>query len=460
MYLTLDDVVLRCKQISGMSLRELADSEGWASDALTKGSIGHLIEEAGFGVRKNSSPLPDLEGVGVEIKAVPVKKGRSTSQVKERTKVCSLDFYSIVKEDWITSHCYRKLNRMVLVFFEHEAEDRLSGRILGHVLFDLQSERWSGDAELLAQDWHVIRDLVVEGRAHELSESLTGLLAASTTGVGGGRDFLSQPYSSEPAKRRAFSLKPSYTGVLWREVLQPNAFDTLTSAPAFNPQMHPREFLRSRLIPLTGKSLSQIAVQYGVELKSGKAASSGFVRKILGIEEGTKAIREFEALGIRIRVFPICPLTNRVKESISFPHQPLAEILAEGRFEASQLSEWLQEILFIPVYRTGRQSYAEATLGTPFFWSPDTSDVEAMDHEFALACSRMETIQANHPSDATGPFKLLAASETSRIHLRPHGRNALDTDCSLGPAITKQSFWLNARFIGQLVQRSLGNTPK
>jgi len=460
-YSTVDDVLARCRELQGLDLRQLALNEGWSVDSMNKGSVGHLIEEAGFGVAKNSSPHPDLEAAGVEVKAVPLKIGRSHVQVKERTKVCSLDYHSVVKESWTTSHCYRKINRMVLIFFEHRGEDRLSGRILGHLLFDLNRADRTPDSRLLEQDWLHIQRTVAEGRAHELSEGLTGILAASTTGQGGGRDLVVQPYSSEPAKRRAFSLKPSYTGVLWREIRQPSAFDTLASAPAYDASLHPREFLLARMQPYIGRTLAEISAACGVALKSGKAASSGFVRSILGMAEGTKAIREFEALGIRIRVFPVEPVTHRVKESISFPHQPLAEILEEGRFERSMLAEWVSEILFIPVYRAGREGYEQATLGAPFFWSPDDSDCAAMQAEFARACDRISAIQKAHQAtEASGPFKLLPASETSRIHLRPHGRDARDTDASIGPALTKQSFWLNARFIGQLVGRQVSNPSK
>jgi DNA mismatch repair protein MutH len=457
-YSTVEEVLARCRELEGLTLKQLALNEEWSVETLNKGSVGHLIEEAGFGVSKNSSPHPDLEVAGVEVKAVPLKMGRNQVNVKERTKVCSLDYFSVVKEAWTTSHCFRKINRMVLIFFEHRSDDRMSGRILGHLLYDLSREDRASDTALLEHDWLNIQRTVVEGRAHELSESLTGVLAASTTGQGGGRDFVEQPYSQEPAKRRAFSLKPSYTGVLWREIRQPLAFDTLASAPTYDATRNPREFLLARMQPYIGLSLSDISRSCGVALKSGKAASSGFVRAILGMAEGTKAIREFEALGIRIRVFPVEPVTHRVKESISFPHQPLAEILEDGRFENSMLAEWVSEILFIPVYRSGREGYEQATLGTPFFWSPDDTDCSAMQAEFARACDRISTIQQTFKTaGATGPFKLLPASETSRIHLRPHGRNARDTDSSIGPAITKQSFWLNARFIGQLVSRQAGN---
>ena len=85
------------------------------------------------------------------------------------------------------------------------------------------------------------------------------MLAASTTGQGGGRDFVEQPYSREPAKRRAFSLKPSYTGVLWREIRQPLAFDTLASAPSYDATRNPREFLLARMQPYIGKSLADIS---------------------------------------------------------------------------------------------------------------------------------------------------------------------------------------------------------
>jgi len=36
-----------------------------------KGAIGTIIEEYWFGIKPNSSPLPDFDKVGVELKIIP-----------------------------------------------------------------------------------------------------------------------------------------------------------------------------------------------------------------------------------------------------------------------------------------------------------------------------------------------------------------------------------------------------
>ena len=46
-------------------------------------------------------------------------------------------------------------------------------------------------------------------------------------------------------------------------------------------------------------------------------------------------------------------------------------------------------------------------------------------------------------------------SETSIIHMRPHGRDSNDRDeDALGNSIVKQCFWLNKKFVQKLLNNS------
>ena len=64
--------------------------------------------------------------------------------------------------------------------------------------------------------------MIKDGRAHELSESQTMYLGACPKGATKATSMLEQPFSNEPAMRRAFSLKQSYMTQIIRDYVSGN----------------------------------------------------------------------------------------------------------------------------------------------------------------------------------------------------------------------------------------------
>src|SRR5699024_2336588 len=82
-------------------------------------------------------------------------------------------------------------------------------------LHDLPKE----DQLIIEQDWNVIVSKIKDGKAEELSDSLTKYLGATTKGSKTEKNMTTQPFSEVKAHRRSFTLKGSYMTELARMIM-------------------------------------------------------------------------------------------------------------------------------------------------------------------------------------------------------------------------------------------------
>ena len=176
-----------------------------------KGGLGQLIEERHFHYAANNEARPDFEKAGVELKVTPYKltKGRNglKASAKERLILTMIDYFNVVNEEFLKSHMWTKSQLLLLIYYlyQKELENRLDYRIDYVSLFAPPKE----DVDIIEQDFYTIRDKIIAGKAHELSESDTLYLGAATKAASS-KNRKKQPYSDELAKPRAFSYKSSY----------------------------------------------------------------------------------------------------------------------------------------------------------------------------------------------------------------------------------------------------------
>jgi DNA mismatch repair protein MutH len=326
------------------------------------------------------------------------------------------------------------------------------------------------DQEILSDDWNKVLNYVKLGEAHLLSESISQVLAASRTGQGGyatdgtPRDQVNQPivrYNAH-AMKRAFSLKPSFTNQLYRE--------RTSSASAF---ISLKEYVKGRsfkelldnvlrgLNKYTDYSLHDFARVHDIELSNSKHRTARLIRAALGITKQSVTFREFVRYGISVKTVPVRFEDNKPWENVSFPHQPLKEILDEESFGDSMIAEWTRRILFIPLYRETRDEVDlnSIFIGKSFFWKPNHEQDILMENDYNNYRDTIRNgIFIEHVPWGNGFVRknnLPKESSTSILHMRPHARDGNDFDYSLNDVrIVKQSFWLNGRFLKDLITAS------
>lgn len=158
----------RARGLSGRTLGEIAVELG-AKVPLellhAKGWAGQLLERA-LGASAASRAEPDFEGLGIELKSLPVdRRGRP----RESTFVCTIALSEVGDVEWERSRVRRKLKRVLWLPIEADRELLPGERRVGEPLL------WSPSAEeesALRFDWEELAGLIGRGEV----EAITGHL--------------------------------------------------------------------------------------------------------------------------------------------------------------------------------------------------------------------------------------------------------------------------------------------
>ena len=421
-----------------------------------KGVGGQLIERYGFGMESNQREEPDFDDAGIELKVIPLEERASGLVAKERTKICSIHFHKLLEEKWTTSHAKRKLEKILFIYYHYDPQDVMRSVVKRCDFWQLVESK---DEPIIRSDWALVWKMVDNGRAHELSESMGRILGAARTGQGRGRDWVSQPKNSqEKALKRAFALKPSFTTQRWREIFEKKPYESIVANLGLKVESFDsfKAAVLSKLSILEGLSISELMQKHGIQANKGKNAVATILKKILGFKNVNSRIKEFEQLGVEVRVVPVRTKDLRPWEAVSFPAFRLKEFEVE-EWEESELVEYVDRILFIPVLFEKRKApLSKRRIGKAFFWSPSEEEWRIIEKEWRMyqkevLAGKCKVTKVNG-KEVTG---LTKGSATAILHIRPHGIDHDDRDeDSKGNRPVKQSFWLNQKFIQGLLQAS------
>ena len=454
-------IVTYAKKLIGKSLQEILDlsSTTRTINLKNKGLAGLIIEKEWFGIEQNSSQLPDFDKVGIELKIIPLKKTKNGIVVKERTKICSMNYMTLHDEKWEESHTKEKLNKILFVYYFPDSSDILKSKILKIDLWKLSEE--AGEL-FLKDDWHFVQNKVITGYAHELSGRDTDSLEASPAGTKKQVPQFNTIYA-DTAQKRAFSLKQPFTNQRWKEINQvkfESIIETLniTSLDSFE------QAILEKINLLQGKSILELSEVFDVKIGQSKSRVAAVMKKIIGFKSVRSKIKEFEQLGIEIKMINVRKKDCRPMEAISFPAMKLEEFVLE-EWEESTFLPMISKILFIPIYKAYKdiKDLDKLYLGKAFFWTPSNSEFDIIKQEWLNyqrevnnGKCRVTKIANKTKRGYKEVSELSKESATQIIHIRPHGRNSNDRDKDgLGNSIIKQSFWLNTKFIQQLIIKNL-----
>jgi DNA mismatch repair protein MutH len=152
--------------------------------------------------------------------------------------------------------------------------------------------------------------------------------------------------------------------------------------------------------------------------------------------------------GVDLRVVQVDDLL-RPYEALSFPAFRYQELIRED-WEDSELLSQLDRFMFVPIVGPrGLGAVGSCVIQRPIRWAPTEDELSAMSREWTMFRDEIEAGKAR---------RLTPASRTRYLHVRPKGRNALDTDPAphVGPVV-KKCFWLNRDFVGRILRR--GDEP-
>ncbi len=199
------DLLARAQALTGRTLGEIArvlDQPVPADPSRSKGWIGELLETA-LGASAGNLPQPDFLALGIELKSVPIARGRP----RESTFVCSA---ALAGEGvgWAASRVRHKLAKVLWV--PVEAEGSLTDRRVG------AARLWSpslDDEGLLAADWEELDALLRLGQHWEIEARRGRVLQLRPKGADGRATTWALDETGEwiRAKPLGYYLRASFT---------------------------------------------------------------------------------------------------------------------------------------------------------------------------------------------------------------------------------------------------------
>lgn len=458
-YGTKEEVLNQAKTALHKSLRDImsADALVEAEKLLEKygtnrkGYFGNLVEEFVFGMEPNSRAEADFSIAGVELKTNPLKNHASKTYVsKERLVFSMIDYDNVTKETWETSS-FRKKNEVLLILFYLwvQGQNVLDYEFKFAHLMNLLKDLSDADIYQIQKDWEYIVAKIERGEAHLLSEGDTYYLGACTKAANS-RVVRDQPMSRIPAKPRAFSFKQQYLNYL----IQKNLLGKDIDAESIFKKKARRivsveEAFRERLTPYIGMTDAEIRKRIGWKEKtSAKNYKRLLANKMLGVS--SNKIEELEKANITLKVV-VLEHTGTLKESISFPAFDYKNLIEEEwqDDETETMTDFHLQLetrkFLFAVFRKIKGS-DDIVFERMLFWNFPMEDIAEAKKVWdkAISCIK-EGRYADLPKMKESPV----------AHVRPHGKNKLDTvETPQGTMEPKKSFWLNAKYIQKAIENA------
>jgi DNA mismatch repair protein MutH len=456
-------IIEYAKMLIGKSLRDTCNPEILKHSYEGKGNFGQVLEKFYFGYEPNSNSEPDFKEVGMELKSSPLKSLRNKEyRSKERMVLNLINYMEVANQSFEESDFWKKNRNILLVFYLHHVESDILDYIIKLV------EEWDfpdTDLQIIKNDWELIKQKIVDGKAHELSEGDTFYLGACTKGGKGG-NLREQPKSQIRAKQRAYSLKQGYVN----HIIATIANDTMG---VYGKLIKSKNEIKERTIEdiviatfsqFYGMSVEEISKITGVELNFEKQKNfySRVTHAILNIELN-KSIEEFEKANIEIKTVRV-ELNNDIAQSISFPAFKFERVYHEN-WITSELKDMIEKKFLFIFFKFDGNSYI---LEIAKFWNmPPESRKEVRKvwlqtkkviqegrifKDFAK--DKQGNIRVSNKGNQIRLNNLPKIKDNPVCHVRPHGGDSKETyplpveDRVLKVReYSKQCFWLSNTYV-------------
>ena len=430
-----------------------------------KGGLGNFIEEQFFCYKANSDTNADFAEAGVELKVSPYEiNANGKYRAGERLVLTMISYESAIESEFEKSHLWNKCKLILLVYYlrDKSLKDNMDYRIDFAKLFTPPKT----DLEIIINDYKVIVEKIIAGKAHELSESDTMYLGACTKGANAERSTVPQAFYAPgvKARKRAFCFKKPYMTYVLNTYLIPGkeTYEPIIKDPDELKGRTFEEYITSKINKYAGKSDKELCSMFDRPYNNNKAQWIDLAYRMLGIK--SNKAEEFEKAQIVVKAIRL-EENGTMRENSPLPALAFKELIAQ-EWEESDLFKYFDETRFLfVVYKKRGDVYV---LKGAQLWSMPYSDLNEVVfqgwQDIRDVVSRGITftkvwqkngivIRNNLPKKDNNPI----------IHIRPHtqqtyyvfedgeifGKGRLSDSDELpdGRRMTKQSFWLNNNYI-------------
>lgn len=450
--------------------QELKDKIDYYNNPKGKGTLGNLLEEYYFFYKPNSSPEPDFEKAGVELKATPYEKNKEgKSRAGERLVITMIPNTEPIEIEFKGSHLEKKIRRILMIWYHRVKNQVRTEYNIDFVnLYDIYSKICAKDLEIIVDDYKIIVNKIISGNAHTLSEGDTKYLGACTKGSTAAKSLKPQYYNKNIlAKRRAFSLKQSYMTYVLNSYVQSGLmdYDAIFSEEELKDGEFDKKVL-SKINVYIGKDEKELYEIFNIS--KSKQSNKILVNRILGVN--TDNSEEFQKANIIIKTIRV-QKNGKPKESMSFPKIRIKDFINQD-FESSYEYEFFETTRFLFVVFRENENGNYILSGSKFWNMP----IEVLE---STGKSEWNTYKEKFIKGVSFKIKNLDSgkqiiendlpkkTDTQIFHLRPHSRksaylingkrygNGSEADMDQlpnGDKMTHQCFWLNNDYISEIVK--------
>ena len=457
----------------------------------SKKSIYGDAWESWFGVDKNNIAGADLESVGVELKATPLKENRKGMTAKERLVLNKINYIKEFEISDINESDFLKKNQVLEIgFYFYEAGVKsIDFKFLKAMQYMVPEKDWL----IIKNDWERIHSYIKQGKASHLSGSLTNILEACPKAANSKSRTPQHPsLNVEEAKPRAFAFKNSYMATLVKDYLYGDKVDENIQVDYFKQDKKNtairesiisnikelennslEELILSKINKYKGKTISELAEIFSVDTTlNPKHLLSLIVGAILNIKNDLDQTEEFAKSGIQLKTIRL-EEDNRPKEHMSFPAFDFEDLINETWEESALFNNLEQSKFLFVVFKNVNGQYV---LKGAKFWSMpmaliDSKAKDVWERTRDIIKNGVELELVKWGSKWRVNNNLPKASDNGSImHVRPHTiqksyvRNQYSSRLPVRAKwknkpteysdqyMTKQSFWFNNDFISEQVK--------
>ena len=438
------------KGLLGKSLREFV-YDGY-SQREGKGGIGQMVENLYFLLETNNNPEADFSSAGMELKCTPLKLAKNNDYLIKERLVCNMiNYKEVVNEDFEHSHFYIKCQLMLLIFYLHKkGYDKLDFEFIFSVLWKLPEK----DLLIIRQDYETIIEKIRRGEAHLLSEGDTMYLGACRKGQKGD-SLMEQPYSTEGAPRRAFSLKMAYMRTVLQYVLDSKQSATVNFTIQKNELVSEKELSKSnfdeillnRIKPYLGKDYHIIANEKGVDISNNPKNKFAMITNAIlasGKCSNINRSEEFVKAGLTMKTIRV-QHNGTIKEAMSFENIDYIEVADCDDWFESRLYELFSSRFMFVVYKEQHQNQGDYVLDDVFFWTMPQKDLTQAEEYW-------KHIKENIINDHFSEEYWWKAKDRKNFHVRPKAQKSSDlSPTPNGGWAKKFCYWFNNDYVRNII---------
>ncbi len=397
-----------------------------------KGKLGQILEDLYFQYKPNSESEADFQEAGVELKTSPLKKTTKGFTSKERLVFNIINYEEEHTKTFKTSSFWRKNKLLLLMFFLYQQgiED------LDYIFKIIHLWEFPPtDLKIIEDDWQKIISKIKAGKAHEISEGDTLYLGACTKGANN-KSLRKQPFSTEMAMQRAFSLKSKYLNYIIGKSLPSERI--VKDTKEYKKGESLEDIVKKRFIPYYGLSEDEIIAKLKLPKSKAKSRFYLIAKAILGVKK--EKIEEFEKADLALKTIRL-EHSGALKESMSFAQIQYKEILNESWDDSYWFNTLTKRFLFVAFQK---DENGEPRLKNIMFWTMPVKDLEVA-HAYWLDTKR---------KIAKNDFSHFIKISDDRIcHVRPKGINSKDLmETATGAMEKKMCYWLNSSYIKEIIK--------